>query len=360
MFVDCHVACSTSEFMMGPFLHKFAWQSAISCISVRETAGEYWVLNSCRMACEMQIKCCSISLQSLAVARQARCAERKFSVQREKKMSIIKYTALVLTLASCNFAFAQQQADQTRRSERVGERRDQLSENREERQENRGARQAERSRDGRELTIGINNNSDNSLDQFIASCLLIGNQEEVALAQVAVDRAENENVKQFAQMLVDDHQKTIQKLQQHAKQGVGLDSEPTLSAASGVRSGQSDSNLSPTAQQYTANRADLDRDSASNGALDQVLKMQQQAAQECLSMTKAMMQEKQGAEFDKAFAGSQIGAHVGMLAKLKASEQHVSSELAPIIQESQQTVQMHLEQAKQLCEELEGMQASNR
>ena len=263
-------------------------------------------------------------------------------------MSVIKYTMFVLALACCSSAFAQE-IDQSRRAERVEERRD-----------SRDARQADRSSDGRALSIGSNENQGSNLDEFIATCLLLGNQEEVALAQEAVSRAQNENVKQFAQMLVDDHQKAIQKLQQHAKQGISLDGASKVTASAGLQADQTASNPSPTAQQYTANRADLDQNSASAGALDQVLKMHQQAAQECLSMTKSIMAEKQGAEFDKAFAGSQIGAHIGMLAKLKASQQHASPELASIIQESEQTVEKHLDHAKQLCKELESMQASNR
>ncbi len=262
-------------------------------------------------------------------------------------MSVIKYTVLVLTLACCNFAFAQQQTDQSRRAQRV-----------EERRENRVAQQAAPARDGRELTLGSNASQGKPLDQFIATCLLIGNQEEVALAQEAVSRAQNENVKQFAQMLVDDHQKAIQKLQQHAKQGISLEGAATVTASGQSQPNQIAANPSPTAQQYTANR--VDPDSANNGALDQVLKMHQQAAQECLSMTKSLMQEKQGVDFDKAFAGSQIGAHIGMLAKLKASQQHASPELASFIQESEQTVEKHLDHAKQLCKELESMHASNR
>jgi predicted outer membrane protein len=287
-------------------------------------------------------------------------------------MSVIKYTAVALTLACCDIAVgqvSQQATDQTRRAERVEERRDQISDNRDARQDNRDARQAERAADGRDLgsRIGnaLDNNQSSNMDQFIATCLLLGNQEEVELAQLAADRAENENVKQFAQMLVADHQKAIQKLQQHAKQGISLDGAATITAAGAAPSAQPSnnqiaSNDLPTAREVTANRVDIDRDPMAGGALEQVMKMNQQAAQECLSMTKSMMQEKQGAEFDKAFAGSQIGAHVGMLAKLKAAEQHASPELASMIKQSQQSVQSHLEHAKQLCEELESMQASNR
>lgn len=222
-------------------------------------------------------------------------------------MAILKYTTLMLTLASCNLALAQQQFEQGRRSERIEERRDQLGQNRNERQDNRDARQAARADDG-QLTLGTDNAAASDMDQFIATCLLIGNQEEVALAQEAVNRAQNENVKQFAQTLVDDHQKAIQRLQAHAKTGMGLEGAASVTASADAGSNQIAANASPTAQQYTVNRVNADRDSAGAGGLDKVLKMQQQAAQECLSMTKSIMAEKQGVEFDKAFAGSQIGA----------------------------------------------------
>lgn len=287
-------------------------------------------------------------------------------------MRVVRYSALVLGLVCCNLAMAQAQVDidaDVNRGERVEERRDLIGENRDQRQDNRQDRRANREGVAERIGESIENNtaSNNAnLDQFIATCLLIGNQEEVALAQEAVDRAENEQVKQFAQMLVDDHQNAIQKLQQHANQSMGLNVNVDATAAGeAARSADGDqyaSTDSPTAQRYTANKVDINSSSnmASSGALNQVLQMNRQAAQECLSMTKSMMQEKQGAEFDKAFAGSQVGAHVGMLAKLKASQQHASPELASIIKESEQTVQQHLDHAKQLCQELESQQASNR
>lgn len=267
-------------------------------------------------------------------------------------MSVLKYSALVLTLACCNFAFGQQQVDQNLR-ERVENRRDQISQNREQRQDNRDVRQAERARDGRELGASATANQSTGMDEFIATCLLIGNQEEVALAKQGVEQAQNERVKQFAQTLVNDHQQAIQKLEQHAKQGMGLEGAANITGSSSLESSHGTSATSPTAQQYTANRPNLDDTAMRSGGLNQVLKLQQQAAQECLSMTKSMLQEKQGAEFDKAFAGTQVGVHVGMLAKLKASQQFASPELAGIIRESEQVVQNHLEQAKQLCQQLE-------
>src|SRR5688572_11371786 len=47
------------------------------------------------------------------------------------------------------------------------------------------------------------------IDQHIAVCLLLGNQEEVALGQFAQDRAQHPEVKQFAQMMAQEHQEAI-------------------------------------------------------------------------------------------------------------------------------------------------------
>ena len=54
------------------------------------------------------------------------------------------------------------------------------------------------------------------VEQFLASCLLAKNQSEVELSQFAQEQAENPEVKQFAQKMVQDHQKMIQQLQQFA------------------------------------------------------------------------------------------------------------------------------------------------
>jgi predicted outer membrane protein len=239
-------------------------------------------------------------------------------------MSCLKFAAVLLAMGFASTAVAQVSQQTQRDPSATGQNRDQAG--------RLGA--AEQGSD---------------INTFIASCLLIGNQEEVALAQMAVDRAENEQVKQFAQMLIQDHQKIIQQLQPLAKPGVGLNEGAQTAAA-----GQPSNAQQPGGQQYTANRPNLERGAGGSATVDQIMQLNQQAAQECLQMTKSMLQEKQGAEFDKAFAGMQVGAHVGMLAKLKASEQQASGQLASLVKESQQTIQSHLEQAKQICKDLEG------
>ena len=53
-----------------------------------------------------------------------------------------------------------------------------------------------------------------SLNAFIAHKLKRGNEAEVELGQLAVDRADSDSVKEFAQMMVKAHQQMIQKLDQ--------------------------------------------------------------------------------------------------------------------------------------------------
>jgi putative membrane protein len=231
-------------------------------------------------------------------------------------MSVIKYSGLVCCLVFASSVFAQNTTQEYNR-------------NQADPATGRPAGQAQVGQPGRTGVAGQNQNAaqtGNEMDSFIASCLLLGNQEEVALAQLASQKAQNPEVKQFAQMMIEDHQKAIQKLQQHAKPGISIDGAVRQTATS---------------------------TQAGDANLDKVLQLSQQAAQECLSMTKSELQQKQGAEFDKAYMGSQVGAHIGMLAKLKASEQQASPELASIVSESSQTVKSHFEKAKQICKELE-------
>ena len=76
---------------------------------------------------------------------------------------------------------------------------------------------------------------------------------------------------------------------------------------------------------------------------------QQKVAEECYQLTCKELSEHEGSEFDRCFVGSQIGGHIAMLAKLKASEEFASPELQPIIQDCQQAVEQHLDKAKELA-----------
>jgi predicted outer membrane protein len=187
------------------------------------------------------------------------------------------------------------------------------------------------------------------VDQAIAVCLALGNQEEVALAQFAEGRAKNQKVKQFAEMMITQHREALEKMHRISPQ---LASLPL----------QLDTNLPGNASRASASQP------ATNGRVgnvdQQMIALQTSIAQQCLALTQKELGEKQGAEFDQCYIGQQIGAHVAMLAKLKGSEQFASEQLRAFIQDAEKTVETHHKHAKELANELmkehQGSQSAQR
>ncbi len=208
-------------------------------------------------------------------------------------------------------------------------------------------------------------NSGASMDEAIAGCLLLGNTEEVAIARFGREHAQNEQVQQFAEMLIRDHEQAVTKLTQIAPElasSIGkLDSsgdEKRDKVASKPNRNETDPNQSER-QSTSVNgsgKQGVGKDSneaQGAGMQAQMFAMQQRATQECLQLTKQELGRAKGNHFDMAFMGSQIGCHIGMLAKLKASEHAASDNLKPILDEATQMVTAHLEQAREICHSLD-------
>jgi predicted outer membrane protein len=223
----------------------------------------------------------------------------------------------------------------------------------------------------------------NIVDHYLANCLLNHNKAEVELSQIALQRSENAEVKQFAQKMITDHQKVIDQLQPLAMLQGGANrgvssilggnsesqgrSETTVGRSSDTRAipgsaGASqtlpptgtaavNSPASPTAETTaTPNPAAA----AGSGDLLQLVQIDQQINQRCLQMAKDELQQKSGADFDKCYVGNAIGMHVHALAALEVIGKQTQGQLAQVAQQAQPTVQQHFDQAKQLMKQLEG------
>lgn len=189
------------------------------------------------------------------------------------------------------------------------------------------------------------------LDGPIAACLILGNREEIALAKVARQRAQSPEVKKFAQQLIQEHEQAISQLEKFAPQNVSLelDGQPTEDRTRPERSARKAENNADR-----PNRDDTARTSEGQDDMQhQMLAMQKDIAQRCLALTQRELGEWEGAKFDQAFIGQQTCAHIGMLAKLAGTEQYASSELRSVLAQQQQTVEQHLQHAKQVMQELD-------
>jgi predicted outer membrane protein len=177
------------------------------------------------------------------------------------------------------------------------------------------------------------------LDQAIAGCLLLANEEEIALAKFAQGKAQSDQVKEFAQMLADDHRQVVDNLQGVAPHHA----QAARSLGEGSQQQTTSATNRPGAQQ--------------GGSQDkQMFEMARQTTEECLQLTKQMLDQEQGEDFDKAFMGSQVVAHIGMLAKLRAAESFASPQMQPIIAKSITTTEQHLEKAKEMCKTMKDKQ----
>lgn len=183
------------------------------------------------------------------------------------------------------------------------------------------------------------------LEKFIASCLLSKNKAEVEFAQMAQQRSQNPEVKEFAQMLVQDHSQLVQKLEPIAgEQGAS------------TRPGLSDTTRTPSATGQT----DASRTGQSGSdALHQLASLEKQIGERCKENLREELQSKQGAEFDKCYVGSQIAGHMDSVAKLEVLQQQGPDQVKQIAQQALPKVQQHLDHAKQLMKQLEGTGATS-
>jgi predicted outer membrane protein len=220
------------------------------------------------------------------------------------------------------------------------------------------------------------------MNAHLAATVLLGNNEEVAIGKFAQSKAQNARVKQFAQMMVSDHEKFGQQLMKYAPQGAAVELKTTDTAGQGVaeqsnnrtknnednqttnnqpnnNQGQATANQNTdrnkdVAGQTTGNREEYARGFNADGKQGgPMLEANREAAQICLTLTEQELGRHQGAEFDKCYIGQQIGAHIGMLAKLQAYERHSQGDLQKVFRDGAAKTQEHLDQARAIMKELD-------
>jgi predicted outer membrane protein len=204
------------------------------------------------------------------------------------------------------------------------------------------------------------------VEKFLAGCLLAKNKCEVEFAQLAQQQSQNPQVKEFAQMLEQDHQKIVEQLEQLAGGQAGQTTTRTeRQYQSTTANGQNDAQRhpgdttrlpgSPGATQTTRSQTQSETYGSQemSGPFAQLAQIEKQIGERQKQAMLDELQQKSGAEFDKCYVGSQVAAHMQSLAALEVISQQ-QGQLAQIAQKAQPTVQQHLDHAKQLAKQLEG------
>jgi hypothetical protein len=222
-------------------------------------------------------------------------------------------------------------------------------------------------------------------DHFLASCIAIDNQEEVALSQWAQDKLQNAEAKEFAKMLVKDHSAFLAKLQRFAPEATQehfLTSTTSISQEVRATGQKEDRNPAARREERRRERAenkakddsagdDNPRDQANRkakGTIQQVvattetnetgnlqvdlMQLHREIAEQCLADTKEMLTAKSAEEFDACFIGLQIARHAAMKTKLTVCERHATGELKDLLSKATATTSDHLDHAQKLMKEL--------
>jgi len=163
--------------------------------------------------------------------------------------------------------------------------------------------------------------ADVTVEQALVMKLKKANQGEIELAQLTLQKTDNEEVRQLAQMLIDDHQTLNQDLKK-----IEMKSNASTSAG---------------------------KSSSTAMVPHELCQIAEQACQNTLTMTKEMLDKYQGQDFNMAFLGQQCVAHTMMLGELKAIETHGPTELRQFANQAATKVEEHLEKAKQLAKKLQ-------
>jgi predicted outer membrane protein len=171
--------------------------------------------------------------------------------------------------------------------------------------------------------------SETSADREIAEWLSLGADEEVQLAKLAESHAKNSKVIDFAKEMQQAHSKQWQELERFAPRDARAFS-----------------------QQPNATQTGRPALESARGGLN-YMEVQKQIAAECLASHTRELNAKQGTEFDRAYIGSQIGAHMHMIDTCKVLRNYASPELQKVVDNSLQTAERHVDEAKTLMRSLD-------
>jgi predicted outer membrane protein len=147
----------------------------------------------------------------------------------------------------------------------------------------------------------------------VAEMFVLSNKAEIELSNMAADKTQNEQVRELAQQMVKDHTAFSAKLQKFA----------------GKENDQADP---PSASSH-----------------DGMARLQRKSAELELQMTKQMLSQYEGQDFDMGFLGQQTVAHTKMLACLTAAKDVGPQEFQATLEEGITTTREHLQHLKQIA-----------
>lgn len=195
------------------------------------------------------------------------------------------------------------------------------------------------------------------LTDYFADQLMLANQGEIELSQIAAQKGTSPEVKQFAEKLIQDHQQLDEKLKQLAPDAAARFAERRRAGGRLVDRLADRLDAERSADRPAADRPaqirTAARDAAAHDVLTKLCIINHKACENHRQMSKQMLESYQGQDFDMAFLGMQIGQHAWLLSELKALDGVGTPEFQEVVAQARQNVEQHLQQAKTLSKKFE-------
>ena len=197
-------------------------------------------------------------------------------------------------------------------------------------------------------------------DWQIVEWLDVDHQNEIALAEIAEQKASSDEVKKFARQMAEEHADLLQKLNRaigNARSGRHQRQNGQSSTGRPQQQGRFAQGSPQPQGQFAQGRSPQQGQFASGGTQQQgldLVALKHQLGEQCRQSASRELQQKSGSEFDKCYIGMQIAAHMQMLDTLKVLSRHASPQLDEVIEKGEEATQQHLEHAKKLIASLEG------
>jgi predicted outer membrane protein len=188
------------------------------------------------------------------------------------------------------------------------------------------------------------------IDAILATWLQVDNENVIALSRLAVERATDPDVKKFATRTIEGHGKLAQKLRQVARAPGQEHGEIDAEQRKSDREDEPTPATHDAKGEYPPGTRDKQVSDARSDRFDGTfhVRLVRDLGRKCLASATAMLEHKQGAEFDRCYMTMQLGAHIKALDTLEVFQSYATESLRPTLAEALKTVQAHLQDVKDL------------
>jgi predicted outer membrane protein len=174
-------------------------------------------------------------------------------------------------------------------------------------------------------------------------------QQEIDLANFALKHTQNDEVRRFAQKVIEDHNNLNNQLQRftsaegRGQPGNQTSAQPDTSAAAQPGT---ETAAQPGAQPGATAAGD------SNWKANDFETIRKDIASRVTASIERELAQYQGSDFDRAYVGQQFWAHVAFTASATAGAPHLSPDLKQVAEDGAKTAQMHLDDCRKLIRDL--------